>query len=488
MMNKKIAGLPRPYLPHEHPGWQDHVKLFGENIHYHLIRRWKFTSGINLAAIFADSSVDFEEKFCHMARYFINAFIYYAQADYCRAYLPGLPSEQGRESDAIEATARSLPLLAVWLHYRQRRNGLLTAEDEKIRQIVMQAFIHGVNKNSKGYWGVIKDYDQRICECCDIALSLWLSRDWVWRDYNEQQRQEILDWLSQVNHCRTVDNNWHLFILFTQQVIRALSGKGKPDEQRYARIKEFYVGEGWFRDGAKGNYDYYNSWAFHYLLFWLDQVDAEFDGTFIRQTCSEFSQRFRYFFTASGFPFFGRSACYRLAAPAALMAQAIQSNNASGQLKRIIATLHQFFIQRGAIARGTCSQGLFQANRALLDGYSGSGSSLWALRTLILMLYAGDSCGIWQQTEAPLEIENASFDFIIEPIAARVIGIRETQEVIINFMQNQYSEIDFQQGCLLHQGWIQRMHEQFSGRSARPKNNLLRKGVTTYSSKLNLFL
>ncbi|WP_258318146.1 DUF2264 domain-containing protein, partial [Escherichia coli] len=76
---------------------------------------------------------------------------------------------------------------------------------------------------------------------------------------SEQER--ILCWLQGVNNCKTVDNNWHLFIVLTQQVVLALSGKGENSEQRYARVKEFYVGEGWFRDGANGNFDYYNSWA-----------------------------------------------------------------------------------------------------------------------------------------------------------------------------------------------------------------------------------
>lgn len=313
-------------------------------------------------------------------------------------------------------------------------------------------------------------------------------RNTVWKSYSAPERERILCWLQGVNNCKTVDNNWHLFIVLTQQVVLALSGKGENSEQRYARVKAFYVGEGWFRDGANGNFDYYNSWAFHYLLFWIDRINPDFDHQFITQSCAEFAHTFRYFFTPCGFPFFGRSISYRLAAPVALMANAIQSGRADGQLKRIISTLTHFFMLHGAEQHGAITQGLFQADRRLMDGYSGSGSSLWSLRTLILMLYAGTECELWDIDEAPLEVEIASFDFTIDAISARVTGIKETQEVIVTFTHDQYPDAPFRDGKLITQGWWPIVLESISGRSTRPKNNLLRKGVTTFSSRLNLYL
>ncbi|KUS10700.1 hypothetical protein AWE62_23935 [Escherichia coli] len=453
-----------------------------------LLRKPFISHNSEMAELFAKNHLSFREKCEQMAVYFIDSFFYYSRFQFCRAYLPGWPSEQGSESDAIEATARTLPLMAAWIHYQMTNQGKLDSYGKCVRQALKQAFICGTNPEHPGYWGKIKDYDQRICECCDIALALWLVRNTVWKSYSASEQERILCWLQGVNNCKTVDNNWHLFIVLTQQVVLALSGKGENSEQRYARVKEFYVGEGWFRDGANGNFDYYNSWAFHYLLFWIDRINPDFDHQFITQSCTEFAKTFRYFFTPCGFPFFGRSISYRLAAPVALMANAIQSGRADGQLKRIISTLTHFFILHGAVQHGVITQGLFQADRRLMDGYSGSGSSLWSLRTLILMLYSGTECGLWDTDEAPLEIETASFDFTIDAISARVTGIKETQEVIVTFAHDQYPDVPFKDGKLIKQGWWPIVLESVSGRSTRPKNNLLRKGVTTFSSRLNLYL
>ncbi|EBP0013125.1 DUF2264 domain-containing protein [Salmonella enterica] len=484
-----ISPTQRPWLPHEHPGWKDYTLLFLQKLKRDVLLRKPFIShNSEMAELFAKNHLSFKEKCEQMAVYFIDSFFYYSRFQFCRAYLPGWPSEQGSESDAIEATARTLPLMAAWLHYQMTNQGKLDSYGKCVRQALKQAFICGTDPEHPGYWGKIKDYDQRICECCDIALALWLVRNTVWKSYSASEQERILCWLQGVNNCKTVDNNWHLFIVLTQQVVLALSGKGENSEQRYARVKEFYVGEGWFRDGANGNFDYYNSWAFHYLLFWIDRINPDFDHPFITQSCAEFAKTFRYFFTPCGFPFFGRSISYRLAAPVALMANAIQSGRADGQLKRIISTLTHFFMLHGAEQHGAITQGLFQADRRLMDGYSGSGSSLWSLRTLILMLYAGTECELWDIDEAPLEVETASFDFTIDAISARVTGIKETQEVIVTFTHDQYPDAPFRDGKLITQGWWPIVLESISGRSTRPKNNLLRKGVTTFSSRLNLYL
>ncbi|VEA76744.1 Uncharacterized protein conserved in bacteria [Salmonella enterica subsp. arizonae] len=79
---------------------------------------------------------------------------------------------------------------------------------------------------------------------------------------------------------------------------------GDVSDEKYERIKEFHVGGGWFRDGAHGNYDYYNAWGFHYSLYWLDQINPEYDPQFIRSCMAEFVTTYRYLMTPQGIPFF----------------------------------------------------------------------------------------------------------------------------------------------------------------------------------------
>lgn len=489
-MTNNIRYTERPYLPHEHPSLKDYIISTKQNINkiIKLYRnRTNFTvKDQQIKQLFNDENYDLQTGVNHLTNYFLDSFLAYSDHTFSKVYYPGIPSEQGVESDAIESAARIYPLLASYLRANISNGG--HSRYQQIKNALHQGFLNATNINSKGYWGELSDYRQTICETADLSLSLWLTKEIIWQNYSAQEKQQIIQWLKQINHVQTVDNNWHLFVLLTQLVIKNLSGEDYICYERYQRITEFYVGEGWFRDGAKGNFDYYNSWGFHYGLFWLDQIDPTFDRTFIHQAATQFSTKFKLLFTPKGFAFFGRSIMYRLAAPCALISQMIQQQQANGEVKRIVATLLRFFILHGSIQHGTLTQGLFTQDRRLVDSYSGSGSALWSLRSIILLLYGAEAINFWQTEEQPLQIEKNDFTVEIEAINLKIIGHQQTQEVIALFKQNQYPDYPFTQAALQSQPRWQIYLEKFVGRAIRPKNNLIRKGVTTYSSKLNLFL
>ncbi len=480
----------RPYLAHEHPRLRDYWRAFKERLQRSLKRKALFGNtdpliDKQLKRAFTKDSTFSQEKFELLVSYFIRSFLHYANDGYARADYHGYPSEQGMVSDSIEGAARSYPLLAAYLHYQTHSSEPLFIQ---IRERLAQGFLNATNPQHSGYWGDLASFQQTICETADFALALWLSKKWIWQQYNDEQQQQILTWLRQINQVQTVDNNWHLFVLLVQFVVKNLSGIDEICHERYQRIKEFYVGEGWFRDGEKGNFDYYNSWSFHYGLFWLDQIDPNFDRTFIQQSAVQFCDKFHYLFAPQGFAFFGRSLPYRFAAPSALISTMIQQGKTDGRGKRIFSTLTQFFIQHQAIQQGNVTQGLFQADRRLVDPYSGAASGLWSLRPLILLLYGSQQIDFWQTEEQPLAIEQQDYDISIPAINLRIIGTQATQEIVALFQHQQYPNAPFSQACLQRQNILKRGLEWLCGRSTRGKNNLLRKGVISFSSKLSLYL
>ncbi|MGR6645987.1 DUF2264 domain-containing protein [Avibacterium paragallinarum] len=480
----------RPYLAHEHPRLQDYYRAFKERVQRTYKRNGLFTKKYpqleqQVQQAFTQNQTFTQEKFELLVNYFIRSFFHYANDDNARADYYGYPSEQGMVSDSIEGAARNYPLLAAYLHYQTHSSEPLFIQ---IRERLAQGFLNASNPQHSGYWGDLTSFQQTICETADFALALWLSKKWIWQQYNAEQQQQILTWLRQINQVQTVDNNWHLFVLLVQFVVKDLSGIDEICHERYQRIKEFYVGEGWFRDGEKGNFDYYNSWGFHYGLFWLDQIAPNFDRTFIQQSAVQFCDKFHYLFAPQGFAFFGRSLPYRFAAPSALISTMIQQGKTDGRGKRIFSTLTQFFIQHSAIQQGNVTQGLFQADRRLVDPYSGAASGLWSLRPLILLLYGSQQIDFWQTEEQPLAIEQQDYGISIPAINLRIIGTQATQEIVALFQHQQYPNAPFSQACLQQQNILKRGLEWLCGRSTRGKNNLLRKGVTAFSSRLNLYL
>ncbi|SMY34728.1 hypothetical protein PMAL9190_01820 [Photobacterium malacitanum] len=488
---KNISATERPTIAYEHPTAAMYVQLFKQRLVR--LKMKAATYSINDAAVadyFAKPNVSIENKCQYLVRYVAEAFEHYSVWDYSHAYYPGRPSQQNARTDAMEGTSRVLPTLAAWLSHHGPQP-LVGLNDKPLDIVAMlrQAFLAGTNPQHAGYWGQLHDYDQRICESADLALALWLSREYVWQQMTAAEQAQIITWFKQVNHCQTVDNNWHLFPLTVQLVIKALTGEDSVAYDKYQRIKEFHVGDGWFRDGAKGNYDYYNAWGFHYSLYWLDQIDANFDRDFIHQTLADFVSQYRYFFTVEGLPFFGRSACYRLAAAAPLIMAVDQHSEviSAGEAQRAFATSLEYFISHGAMQHGAPTQGLFGDDTRLVDNYSGPASSFWSLRALNIALFCGERCGLWQAQQQPLPVEQGDFNFSLPAINAQLMGVFETKEVVVVFKNDYLSEQSPLSRRLEPQSSRHYWLEKILGRAERPKNNLLRKGITCYSSKMAHF-
>ena len=488
---KQIQATERPIIPYEHPTPAMYLTLFKQRLVRLKMKAATYSDNdVAVAACFTNDALSIKNKCEYLVRYVAQAFDHYAVWDYSHAYYPGRPSQQSARTDAMEGTSRVLPTIAAWVsqHGSQPLEGL-NGHPLDFVAMLRNAFLAGTDPQHAGYWGELHDYDQRICESADLALALWLSRDHVWQPMNTAEQTQIITWFKQVNHCQTVDNNWHLFPLTVQFVIKALTGEDTIVQDKYHRIKAFHVGDGWFRDGAKGNYDYYNAWGFHYSLYWLDQIDSSFDSGFIHQTLADFVSQYRYLFTAEGLPFFGRSACYRLAAAAPLIMALDQHSEAitAGEAQRAFATSLEYFIGHGAMQHGAPTQGLFDDDTRLVDNYSGPASSFWSLRALNIALFCGDRSGLWQADPQPLPIEQSNFNVEFKAINAQVIGVFETKEVVVIFKNDYITEQNPLSRRLETQSARSYWLETILGRAERPKNNLLRKGITCYSSKMSHF-
>ena len=488
---KQIQATERPTIPYEHPTPAMYLTLFKQRLVRLKMKAATYSDNdVAVAACFTNDALSIKNKCEYLVRYVAQAFDHYAVWDYSHAYYPGRPSQQSARIDAMEGTSRVLPTIAAWVsqHGSQPLEGL-NGHPLDFVAMLRNAFLAGTDPQHAGYWGELHDYDQRICESADLALALWLSRDHVWQPMNTAEQTQIITWFKQVNHCQTVDNNWHLFPLTVQFVIKALTGEDTIAQDKYQRIKTFHVGDGWFRDGAKGNYDYYNAWGFHYSLYWLDQIDSSFDSGFIHQTLADFVSQYRYLFTAEGLPFFGRSACYRLAAAAPLIMALDQHSEAitAGEAQRAFTTSLEYFIGHGAMQHGAPTQGLFDDDTRLVDNYSGPASSFWSLRALNIALFCGDRSGLWQADPQPLPIEQSNFNVEFKAINAQVIGVFETKEVVVIFKNDYITEQNPLSRRLEIQSARSYWLETILGRAERPKNNLLRKGITCYSSKMSHF-
>ena len=410
---------------------------------YEILRRQKAANDLfwrpydaELQQAFNDQSLSEVKKYDFLFSYFVLGFLHYRTPNCGIADYPGASSRNGKRADEVEGFTRICPLISSWIASGRDRNiQLPDGRRVDLLDIVRTGLLSGTNPKSPDYWGRIRDYDQRICEASDVALSVWLLRKSLWASLDDSQKKQVITWLMQIKDKQIPDNNWHLFPVMIYEVISKL---GYPIDdvavrQNYNRFKSFYRGDGWFSDGPGEAYDYYNAWAMHYSLFWLDLINSQFDHVFINQCLGTFLENYKYFFSPKGFPIEGRSICYRMASTAPLVAGVIKGNAHinPGMAWRAFNCIWTFFIRRGAVARGCVTQGYCKRDLRFLDTYSGPASCLWSLRSLVLAFYASKDSPFWHSPPEKLPVELGSYDIRIPAIGWRIKGNRTTEDVTI---------------------------------------------------------
>jgi hypothetical protein len=435
---------------------------------------------------YLDKRIPFETRYHLLIRYFLTSFGYHSRSHFTRAYYPGAFSEKSRDIDAIEGSARLLPLLAVLLHTDKQTSMPVNSNKEvEISTAIKEAITHGTDPTSKDYWGDIQDFDQRIAEAADIALSIHLSKKQVWNKLDEHAKSRILDWLNQCQNKKIVDNNWHLFKFLISLIVNKLDTKKPLLNEHYQRVKDFHVGNGWFTDGEGDKFDYYNAWAFHYTLFWINHIDSSYDPEFISTACSNFCKTYQYFFSSEGLPFFGRSACYRFAVPSPLIANYLMGDTSipSGLVKRCFDDIWQYFIKNNSLKHGIPTQGYFKTDYRFLDNYSGPASSLWGLRSLILLSMIPVDSTFWTLDHVDYPVEIGNFTVKIPEINLVIEGNNAQNEIKAIWPARKRKGLyDIES-----YGFKRRVKAFLLQNCNRPENENIKNGLHSYSSKHTMF-
>ena len=407
-----------------------------------ILSRYRFPrSAERLLEAFANEPVPktaYDNLMCYLA----TSWATYRNATGSGAKYPGLPSWSGPECDLLEGFSRTMPLFGAWCA-SGRNPEVILANNKRLLlpEEFKRGLLAGTDPDASSYWGDMPGKsNQRIVEAADIALSLWLFRDIIWRNLRVHERNAVINWLSLVEGREGLDNNWHLFFVLIDRVLKSLgfSGRISGIHERFERIKEFHLGDGWFKDGPKGHVDFYNAWGFHYALTWIKRVDREWDPSFIKKVQSDFLKSYKYLIGPKGLPILGRSIQYRIAAAAPMVAGA-ESNPeivSPGKARRALDVTWRYFLAHGALQRGIITQGYHGTNPRIVDPYAGPASSLWSIRSLVMAFYYGPEHGFWQSRSGYLPVELEDYSLTLTGPDWKVTGKQETGAIKIEVLAN----------------------------------------------------
>jgi hypothetical protein len=382
------------------------------------------------------------EAYEDLVRYFAAGWHTYRHPGGHAAAYQGLPSWSGEEADDLEGFSRIMPLFAAWCASgREQEIQLPGGGALSLPEAFRAGLVAGTDPAAATYWGAMPGKsNQRIVEAADIAVTLWMFRDSVWASLGDHHRSNVVNWLSQLNGRPGLDNNWHLFFVLVDRVLDGLGYPGRipSARKRFERIKEFHCGNGWFRDGPEGRVDFYSGWGFHYALWWIDRIDPSWDPEFIRDSQHRFVETYRHLIGPNGIPIFGRSVCYRIAAPAPLILAAARDRDAAseGQARRALDVVWSYFIRNGAIRNGRVTQGYFGDDPRVLDPYSGPASPLWSLRSLVAAFQHPRGGTFWTSPGLPLPVEEDSYEIRLHDPRWIIRGDQATGTISIEVLEN----------------------------------------------------
>ena len=291
-----------------------------------------------------------------------------------------------------------------------RKNELLPEEAreeiEEWKALVRSGLIHGTEPCHEEYWLDVWDYDQKMVEMAAIVNAILLAPDVFWEPLDGEQRQNVYNWLNQINLHKVHSNNWRFFRVLVNVLFQKL---GLPDDKACMKddlevVERCYEGDGWYFDGHPGQKDYYIPFAMHYYgLIYAEQM-RERDPVYcekLRQRAERFYADFIYWFDKDGREVpYGRSLTYRFAHSAAFAAMAFAGVKAPmGELKHLVLGNLRYWSRNPIFdCGGILTIGYQYPNLIMSERYNAPGSPYWSFKTF-LILALPDEHPFWQVDE-----------------------------------------------------------------------------------------
>lgn len=313
----------------------------------------------------------------------------------------------------------------------------------KLWDIYVEGIRNGSNPKHPEYWGDIIDFDQRSVEMTAVALILLISPEKLLNHFNEEEKNNLFNWLEQINHFGLADNNWRFFRVLVNVALKKLGGPFSQEAMDAAltRIDDFYHADGWYSDGNFPRLDYYIPFAFHFygLIYAkaMENDDVERSNLY-KERAKVFAKDFIHWFAADGSALpFGRSLTYRFAECAFWGAIAFAGVEVFpwGVVKGIVLRHLRWWVERPIFNNdGILSIGYAYPNLIMTESYNAPGSPYWSMKAF-LPLALPESHPFWASEEEPLP---ALDKMKVEKHPMMIFCRNEDQSHILAFSSGQY--------------------------------------------------
>lgn len=322
------------------------------------------------------------------------------------------PTWDGREKSVayLECFGRLISGLSPWLSLPEDD----TPEGrtrKRLTEQALQSYVHAVDPSSPDYltW---RGHGQALVDSAYFTQALLRAPKALWEPLDPTTKRRIVEEIKGLRRVNPPFINWLLFAAMNEAFLLSIGEESDPMRLNTAvrKIDEWYIGDGWIKDGSTFHFDYYGSFVMHPMMiqvlevmeankapFWKDDLTKWRELAVKR--AQRYSEHLERFVSPEGtFPPFGRSLTYRTAVfqPLALLAwrKTLPAKLSEGQVRSALVAAHEaIFSQPSNFTKdGFLTIGFAGHNPALGDWYSNNGSMyITAEGFLALGLPASDS-------------------------------------------------------------------------------------------------
>lgn len=267
--------------------------------------------------------------------------------------------------------------------------------DADFDRIYINGIISGTDPKSSEFWGDCHDFDQRFVEMASLAYGLLLAPEKTWYPLSDDQKNNFAAWLYSINEHTMPDNNWRFFRVLVNIALKkhCMPYSAEQLDTDLERIDSFYLGDGWYRDGIKGQKDYYVAFAIHFygLIYAkiMENDDRERSEKF-KARSMKFAKDFIYWFADDGAAVpYGRSLTYRFAQISFWSACLIAGIRPFpvGVMKGIIVRNLKYWLSDNRIFDNghILTIGYKYNQPAMSENYNSPGSPYWSMKAFAFM-------------------------------------------------------------------------------------------------------
>lgn len=307
------------------------------------------------------------------------------------------PTWDGRDKRVtyMECFGRLMAGIAPWLALPDDN----TDEGKKRKQLrewALKSYTHAVDPSSPDYLLWRKE-GQPLVDAAYIANSFLRAPKQLWEPLDEITKKRYIEEFQQLRRVDPPYTNWLLFSAMVETFLLSIDEQYDTYRIHSAirKIEEWYVGDGWYSDGERFAFDYYNSYVIHPMYVdildvlvekkpWLsdtrpENVKADYERAIKRM--QRFSQILERFISPEGsFPVFGRSMTYRTGVfqPISLLAlkNELPDNLPNGQVRNALTcVLKRMYSSESNFTKNNfLSIGFVGNQKDLADWYTNNGS------------------------------------------------------------------------------------------------------------------